>query len=107
MSVYGGFPTRQVENVYNQCIFNVISLLQFRVKELYESAQFTPLEFDFEFRFKKMLASQYLKLYRLDQSKHLKPRFSYAMRDLAKYFGVYKKTDKELREQGHEMVSPE
>ena len=28
------------------------------------------------------------------------------MRDLAKYFGVYKKTDRELREMGHEMISP-
>ena len=45
-----------------------------------------------------MLVQQYVKMFTLDKNKHLLPRFSYAMRDLAKYFGVYKMTGDMLRE---------
>ena len=32
MSVYGGFPTRNHETVYNTVLFKLINILQFRVK---------------------------------------------------------------------------
>jgi hypothetical protein len=45
-----------------------------------------------EQKFKKLLVKQYVRLYRFDKSKHLLPRFSFAMADLAKLLGVYKQT---------------
>ena len=51
MSVYGGFATRKVENSYNMAVFNLISLLQYRVEQL---AQKTDERHDVHF--KKLLA---------------------------------------------------
>ena len=39
MSVYGGFATRRVESTYNMAVYNLISLLQYRVQRLYEEEE--------------------------------------------------------------------
>ena len=39
MSVYGGFATRRIESTYNMAVYNLISLLQYRVQRVYEDGE--------------------------------------------------------------------
>ena len=90
MSVYGGFATRRIENTYNMAVYNLISLLQYRVQRLYEEAEGKEESKDTkEQHFKRLLARQYTLIYKMDVSKHLLPKFSYAMKELAKSMGIF------------------
>lgn len=40
----------------------------------------------------------------MDRHKHLLPRFSYAMKDLAEKLGVFEQTCSQLREARHELA---
>ena len=99
MSVYGGFTTRKVENTYNMAVFNLISLLQYRVHQLVQKT-----EDDHEKQFKKLLARQYTYLYKMDTEKRLLPKFSYAMKELAKCLGIFEQTASELRTVEHPLA---
>ena len=90
MSVYGGFATRRIESTYNMAVYNLISLLQYRVQRLYqeEEGKEQRKEADDQ-HFKRLLARQYTLVYKLDVDKHLLPKFSYAMKELAKSLGIF------------------
>ena len=103
MSVYGGFTTRRIESTYNMAVYNLISLLQYRVQRLYGEEQQQTKESN-EQHFKKLLARQYTLIYKMDVSKHLLPKFSYAMKELARSLGIFEQTASDLRSTDHPLA---
>lgn len=105
MSVYGGFATRRIESTYNMAVYNLISLLQYRVQRLYqeEEGKEQRKEADDQ-HFKRLLARQYTLVYKLDVDKHLLPKFSYAMKELAKSLGIFEQTASDLRFKEHPLA---
>jgi hypothetical protein len=77
MSINGGFATRNLDESYNTLVYNMIYLLQYRIKRLYNS------EVVSETNFQKVLAKTYDKVKQLEAHKYTPPRFSEAMKDLA------------------------
>ena len=77
MSINGGFATRQLDETYNTLVYNLIYLLQYRIKRLYNS------EVVSEKNFQKVLAKTFKKVQQLEGHKYTPPRFSEAMKDLA------------------------
>jgi hypothetical protein len=77
MSINGGFATRNLDETYNTLVYNMIYLLQYRIKRLYNS------EVVSEKNFQKVLAKTYDKIKQLEGHKYTPPRFSEAMKDLA------------------------
>ena len=95
MSVYSGFGTRKEEEVYNKMVYNLLFVLQLRVERLYTSQQddFTPnssrmSRFD-DPKLQRIVAKFYAKMCQMEETKYLAPKFSRALKDLAKYLGIY------------------
>jgi hypothetical protein len=77
MSINGGFATRTLDETYNTQVYNLIYLLQYRIKRVYNS------EVVSEKNFQKVLAKTYDKIKHMEAHKYTPPRFSEAMKDLA------------------------
>ena len=106
MSVYGGFATRRIESTYNMAVYNLVSLLQYRVQRLYDEAEgkVKPKDATKEEHFKRLLARQYTLIYKMDVDKHLLPKFSYAMKELARSLGIFEQTASDLRSNDHPLA---
>ena len=88
--MYGGFATRRIENIYNTAVYNLISLLQYRVQRLDGEGEGEEQRNEaHDQHFKKLLARQYTLIYKMDVDKHLLPKFSYAMKELAKSLDIF------------------
>ena len=83
MSIYSGFGTRQQEKTYNKILYHMIFLMQLKITKDLTGTDFS--ETKFEDVFKKL----YSKLSAHDNYKYLPPRFSYAVKDLAEYYGIF------------------
>jgi len=92
MSVYGGFATRGQETTYNKALYNMVCLLQHRISKIHSQGIVSSYFIDSydENKFNEYFKRFYLKLYELDEVKHLSPRFSYAVKDLATLLGIYR-----------------
>eukprot|EP00826_Nyctotherus_ovalis_P037342 TRINITY_DN3399_c0_g1_i16.p1 TRINITY_DN3399_c0_g1~~TRINITY_DN3399_c0_g1_i16.p1 ORF type:complete len:113 (-),score=29.00 TRINITY_DN3399_c0_g1_i16:53-391(-) len=88
MSVYSGFVTRSLETTYNKALYNLLFLLQTKI---YRNATEHPLD---EVLFTKYLKRLYQTLFELEKSKHMAPKYSYALKDLATQYGFFE--DEEL-----------
>jgi hypothetical protein len=83
MSIYSGFGTRQQEKSYNKILYHLLFLMQLKITKDLVNEPFCWEKF--EHVFKKL----YQKLAYSDNSKYLPPRFSYAVKDLAEYYGIF------------------
>jgi hypothetical protein len=77
MSINGGFATAVLERTYNTLVYNLIYLLQYRIKRLYNADVVS------EKNFQKVLGKTFNKIKRMETDKHSSPKFSEAMKDLA------------------------
>jgi hypothetical protein len=76
MSVNGGFATKAMDSQYNTQIYNLLYLLQYRIRKFYAN------EVVNENNFVNLLIKTYNKTIKLETSKYIPPRFSEAMKDL-------------------------
>ena len=83
MSIYSGFGTRQQENKYNKILYHLIFLLQLKITKGYLGEEFGELKFE------KIFKKLYTRLSTNDNWKYLPPKFSYALKDLALFFGIF------------------
>ena len=77
MSINGGFAIAVFERTYNTLVYNLIYLLQYRIKRLYNADVVS------EKNFQKVLGKTFNKVKRMEADRHLSPKFSEAMQDLA------------------------
>jgi len=101
MSVYSGFGTRQQESTYSKALYNTLFLLQLRIYKLFKGGKWdiTLLnvwceieKFD-DIKFGKVLTKLYARLFTMEQVKYLPPKYSFAMKDLAEYLGIFEITE--------------
>lgn len=76
MSVNGGFPTKAVDTQYNTLVYNMVYLLQYRIRKFYTKESVN------EHNFRHVLLKTYTKSVKLEASKFLPPKFSEALEDL-------------------------
>ena len=92
MSVYNGFATRHQELTYQKALYNTIFLLQLRVYKLFKGERFDDIKFG------KVLTKLYARLFSCEEHKHLPPKYSYAMKDLAVFLGFFELSEEELKQ---------
>ena len=80
MSIYGGFPTRALESSYNTYLCDILHTLQTLLLSLLQSKK----NFEIESLSEKFCFS-YSKIVKLEQQKHLLPKFSDYIKDLDEY----------------------
>eukprot|EP00826_Nyctotherus_ovalis_P014699 TRINITY_DN14112_c0_g1_i8.p1 TRINITY_DN14112_c0_g1~~TRINITY_DN14112_c0_g1_i8.p1 ORF type:complete len:279 (+),score=36.95 TRINITY_DN14112_c0_g1_i8:150-986(+) len=96
MSVYSGFATRIQESSYNRAVYNMLCLLQMKIYKSYKQGKFASILEPFDdIKFSKYFARFYQKIIESDKSKHLPPKFSFALKDLAGYYGVFQQLSTE------------
>ena len=76
MSVNGGFATKQLETQYNTLVYNLLYLMQYRIRKLYNNQSFN------EINFKHVLLKSYKKTLKMEEQKYIQPKFSEAIKDL-------------------------
>ncbi|OMJ71706.1 hypothetical protein SteCoe_30014 [Stentor coeruleus] len=80
MSIYGGFPTRGLENAYNHCLFEIISLMQeFLITVLRSKLALDRSVFCDNF------SKYFNKLVKFEKKKHLAPKFSDVLQEINNY----------------------
>ena len=93
MSVYNGFPTRQQELAYSKAVYNTIFLLQLRIYKLFKGEKFDDIKFG------KVLTKLYARLYSCEEHKHMPPKYSFALKDLAVFLGIFEVSEDDLKNQ--------
>lgn len=76
MSVNGGFSTSKTETAYNTLVYNLLYLLQYRIRKLYAQESVN------EHNFRNCLLRTYSKTVKMESDKFLPPKFSAAVKDL-------------------------
>ena len=91
MSVYSGFASRTQETNYNRYLYNTLCLLQLKVTSSLRGGISSScfLESFDDSALEKYFVTFYKKLSAMDEFKYLKPQFSYSVKDLASYYGIY------------------
>ena len=103
MSVYSGFGTRQQESTYSKAIYNTLFLLQLRIYKLFKGGKYSQLEHAFiiekfdDIKFGKVLTKLYARMFTMEQVKYLPPKYSFAMKDLAEYLGIFEITEDQIK----------
>ncbi|TNV81902.1 hypothetical protein FGO68_gene15792 [Halteria grandinella] len=92
MSIYNGFGTRQQESSYNKALYNTIFLLQLRIFKLFKGEKFDDIKFG------KVLTKLYARLFTMEKVKYLPPKYSYAMKDLAEFLGIFEITEDQIKQ---------
>lgn len=95
MTQFCGFETPQMEERYNLVLYNTLYLLQERIQKLYIGESVS------EPRFQKVFAKQYTRMFMMESYKQAVPRFSFALKELAVFLGVFEKSASELKEEDH------
>lgn len=93
MSVYNGFTTRQQEMAYSKALYNTVFLLQLRICKLFKGEKFDDI------RFGKVLTKLYARLYSSEENKYLPPKYSFALKELAVFLGIFEMSEDDLRKQ--------
>ena len=91
MSVYNGFSSRSQELVYNKALYNTVFLLQLRISKLFKGDKFDDIKFG------KVLTKLYARMYSLEQHKIVPPKYSFALKDLADFLGIFEVSEEELK----------
>ena len=98
MSIYSGFPKRVQETNYNKLIYQIMYLMQKKIssnnkgcKVLFQCLNFL-VPFD-EHKFHKIFVKLYNKLFVMESQKHLPPKFSYSLKELATDYGCFERVD--------------
>lgn len=84
-SINSGFATRHTESIYNTVVYNLIYLLQYRLRKVYRSEALN------ESNYQAVLIRAVRKLQRMERSKFAKPKFSEALTDLCDVLTAAKK----------------
>ncbi len=95
MSVYSGFATRALEGNYNKTLYNMLFVLQTRITRGLKNGivrKYRVVALD-ELQFRRHFSKLYTRLLMHEESKHMPPKYSYAMKDLADFYGIYEKLD--------------
>jgi len=100
MSIYSGFPTRALETAYNKTVYNMMFLLQNHIHRNLTNSIFFWLiltklytvKLD-ETLFTKHLTKLYKHLLSLERNKHLMPKYSFAVKDLADFYKISSEID--------------
>ena len=103
MSIYNGFGTRQQEGSYNKALYNTIFLLQLRIYKLFKGGKkiiwdLLSLEKFDDIKFGKVLTKLYARLFTMEKVKYLPPKYSYAMKDLAEFLGIFEITEDQIKQ---------
>jgi len=53
-----------------------------------------------DIKFGKVLTKLYSRMFTMEQYKYLPPKYSYAMKDLAEYLGIFEITEDQIRKRG-------
>jgi hypothetical protein len=53
-----------------------------------------------DIKFGKVLTKLYARLYTMEQIKYLPPKYSFAMKDLAEYLGIFEITEDQIKQRG-------
>ena len=93
MSVYNGFSTRQQELVYSKALYNTVFLLQLRIYKLFKGEKFDDIKFG------KVLTKLYARLYSFEEHKYMPPKYSFALKDLAVFLGIFEVSEEDLKAQ--------
>ena len=80
MSIYSGFATRALETSYNQHLCDAISLLQSLLLYCLQSKQYIEIP-----NWSDHFSSTFSRMFKLEQQKHLLPRYTDYMKDLDSY----------------------
>jgi hypothetical protein len=90
MSVYNGFTTRAQETTYNKTLYNIVFLLQLKILKDSRNDR-TDNESDkdsFRNKWIRGFRKLFFKLRKLEDSKFLPPKFSYACNELASFYNL-------------------
>jgi len=88
MSVNGVLSTREIETQYNTIVYNLLYLLQYRVRKLYSKQSIN------ELNFQSALLKAYNKSVQIEKTIVGPPKFSEALKDLAQLIiGLSKVSD--------------
>ncbi len=90
MSIYNGFGTRQQETAYNKALYNTLYIMQLRIVKLFKGERFDDIKFG------KLLTRLYAKMFTMEGIKYLPPKFSFALKDLSEYLGIYEMGEDEI-----------
>lgn len=93
MSVYNGFSTRQQELVYSKALYNTVFLLQLRIYKLFKGEKFDDIKFG------KVLTKLYARLFSCEEHKYMPPKYSFALKDLAVFLGIFEVSEEDLKQQ--------
>ncbi len=85
-----GFSSRQAETVYLKALYNAVFLLQLRKFKLFKGEKFDDLKFG------KVLTKLYARMFSLEAQKFAAPKFSFALKDIAEFLGIFEVTEEEL-----------
>ena len=77
MSKFGGFLTVEADSAYNTLLYNLVYLLQFRLRKFYQGDESVN-----EGNFKKVLWKTFQKMNKMESRKGRPPKFSGAVGDL-------------------------
>ena len=80
MSIYGGFSTRVLESTYNTHICNILNLLQNLLLSFLQRKKAIEIQ-----SFSENFCDSYSKIVKLEQQKHLVPKYSEFIRGLDEY----------------------
>ena len=97
MSVYNGFSTRANEMQYNKALYNTIFLLQLRIYKLFKGEKFDDIKFG------KVLTKLYARIYSMEDHKYMPPKYSFALKDLAVFLGIFEVSEEDLKAQRKNM----
>ena len=79
--------------MYNKALYNTVFLLQLRIFKLFKGDKFDDIKFG------KVLTKLYARMYSLEQHKYLPPKFSFALKDLADFLGIFEVSEEDLKAQ--------
>ena len=104
-------------------MYNTLFLLQLRISKLFKGGKFsdfiksvlrlelflmtlykqTSLEKFDDIKFGKVLTKLYARMFTMEGVKYLPPKFSYALRDLAEFLGIFEITEDQIKRRGGDL----
>ena len=78
--------------MYSKALYNTIFLLQLRIFKLFKGEKFDDIKFG------KVLTKLYARLFSCEEHKYMPPKYSFALKDLAVFLGIFEvKISEKLR----------
>ena len=78
---------------YSKALYNTVFLLQLRIYKLFKGEKFDDIKFG------KVLTKLYARMFSCEEHKHLPPKFSFALKDLAVFLGIFEVSEDDLKKQ--------